>query len=222
MCGRFTLSVEADILSAYFGLDNIPFPYEPRYNIAPGQPITAVISHQGKIRIGMLRWGLIPPWAKDAKIANKLINARAETLLDKPSFRRAAVSKRCVIPADGFFEWKKSEGRKQPMRIVTHERLFVMAGLYEQWISPEGEKIFTCTIITTNANSFMSGLHHRMPVILERDQLESWLTAPLPEAMELLQPYNSSLMDAYPVTTSVGKVTYNQPDCIVPLTESNN
>lgn len=221
MCGRYALSVERQALLAYFGEGQLAWDFELQYNIAPGQHIPAVIAHQGQLRFGKLKWGLIPSWAKDDKLATKLVNARAETLADKPSFRDSLRRKRCVIPADSFYEWRKqADGSKQPMRIhLKDSPVFAMAGLYDTWMQPNGEKLHTCTIITTEANPLMTDIHHRMPAILPREHLMSWLDPAIQEPeqlLPLLQPYPEQEMTAYAVTSVVNSVRNNTPDCFQP------
>jgi putative SOS response-associated peptidase YedK len=222
MCGRYSLSVEMKELLAYFGLIELGFAYNPRYNIAPGQDIPAVIARQGRLRSGMLRWGLVPSWAKDPSIGSKLLNARAETAAEKPSFSGSFRRKRCVIPADGFYEWRKlQDGRKQPMRIrLKDSPLFVMAGLYDTWIRPDGSKLHTCTILTTEPNELMASIHNRMPVILHKEQIMDWLDPEMGDVgrlHEMLRPFPADRMTAYAVKTTVNNVKNDSIDCILPV-----
>lgn len=220
MCGRFSLRVEMDELMGYFGLFPSDFDYMPRYNIAPGQMIPAVIEAKGVRKLGPLRWGLVPSWAKDEKIGYMMINARAETLTEKPSFKRPLASKRCIIPADGFYEWRKAD--KQPFRItMADQSLFAMAALYDTWISPTGEKLSTCTIITTEPNALMEPIHDRMPAILTPEQLDIWLNKDISDPaalLPLLQPFAPELMYAYTVSPIVGNVKNDVPECLDPYT----
>lgn len=224
MCGRFTLTVTIEELLTYFYTDSFTQAYVPRFNIAPAQMVISVLSHQDKNRIGMLRWGLIPHWAKDESIGSRLINAKAETLAEKPSFRQSFERKRCLIPADGFYEWAASGSSKsrQPYRFVLPERrLFCFAGLYDTWVSPGGEKIHTCTIITTEPNDLVRPVHNRMPVILEQEDEAVWLDRSLTEPSRLqplLRPYSSGKMQAYPVSAKVGSVRYDEPELIEQIT----
>lgn len=221
MCGRFSLRVEMEELLAFYGLTEMPdngFSWTPRYNIAPGQMIASVIdSPQGR-RIGPLRWGLVPSWAKDEKSGFKMINARSETLHEKPAFRTPLVAKRCVIPADGYYEWRSAD--KQPFRVVMKDRgLFSMAGLYDTRIREDGTKLHTCTIITTKANSLTRGIHERMPVILDGEALDLWLDRSVTDTgrlLSLLEPYPSEAMEVYPVSPIVGNVRNDVPACIEP------
>lgn len=223
MCGRFTLTITIEELLAYYLLDGpTDFFHMPRYNIAPTQHVAAVIHDGTKNRIGLLRWGLVPAWAKDDSGGSKLINARAETLSGKVSFRALLHRRRCVIPADGFFEWQKMpDGTKQPMRIVLNDRkLFSFAGLYDIWSGPDGRRVATCTIVTTEPNRLMAGIHHRMPVILQRDDEALWLDrndSDTNKLQSLLRPYPDDRMTAYAVSSVVGKSSEDSEACIRPI-----
>ncbi|MFD2615622.1 SOS response-associated peptidase [Paenibacillus gansuensis] len=220
MCGRFTLTKEEDELLDRFEAVGLSFPYVPRYNVAPRQYVTAVIRGDNGNRVGQLQWGLIPSWAKDEKMASQLLNAKAETVLEKPSFRNSFLHKRCLIPADGFYEWRKTPRGKQPMRIqMKHRGIFSMAGLYETWSDPAqpGRSIATCTILTTAPNSLMEPIHDRMPVILRREDEDIWLSRDMTDKERLLQlcrPFPSEEMMAYPVSPLVGSVKNESPECI--------
>jgi putative SOS response-associated peptidase YedK len=218
MCGRFTLVTDPEKLMSRFQLQEIPFDLKPRYNIAPGQPIPAILADGGRRRIGQLRWGLVPSWAQDEKIGYKMINARAETLQEKPAFRRLFAHKRYLIPADGFYEWKQLGNYKQPMRITMREgQPFGFAGLYDTWTSPVGEKLYTCTIITTKPNEAVANIHDRMPVILRPEAEDLWLDRERfdPELLRsFLEPYDAAEMRAYPVPALVGNPRNDVPDCI--------
>lgn len=237
MCGRYTLTDPGDELLRHFDLPRLYEGYTPRYNIAPSQPVTAIVDGgQGERRIGSLRWGLIPRWAKDATIAQHTINARAETVAERPSFRTALRRRRCLIPADGFYEWRVVDGRKQPVRFVAADGgLFAFAGLWESWRrSPDaaGEKpgpdsdtgadiIYTCTIITTTANDVVRPVHHRMPVIIPPEQYDLWLdreTVAPQAVLPLLRPYRDDALRAYAVSTAVNNARNEGPDLIAPLT----
>jgi putative SOS response-associated peptidase YedK len=203
MCGRFTQRKDPAQIAEYYGVDEDYFEPSPRYNIAPSQLVQAVTSDR---QIVGLKWGLIPSWAKDAKIANNLINARAETLQEKPSFRTALAKRRCLIPADGWYEWKKESDGKQPY--FFHRRddeLFSFAGLWEAWKSPEGEIVRTCVIITTEPNEMTANYHHRMPVILKRSDEAHWLDSAVrvPDLVQLLAPYSADELEVYPVSRAV-------------------
>ncbi|HUK82266.1 MAG TPA: SOS response-associated peptidase [Verrucomicrobiae bacterium] len=241
MCGRFTLTAEARSLAARFGV-NYPRGFAgpaavdststsadtaqsrpdltPRYNIAPTQSVI-VVNDTGQRQLVQMRWGLIPSWAKDESIGNRMINARAETIAEKPAFRAALKKRRCLIPADGFYEWQKQGKLKQPVRIVLKSREpFAFAGLWELWNSPEGEEVLSCTIITTTANELLKQVHERMPVILPREAEAEWLDPNIqdPEKLlPLLKPYRSELMEFYPVDRIVNSPSNDTPQCIVPI-----
>lgn len=221
MCGRFSLFAEPAELIKRFGIHTFTFDFLPSYNIAPGQNIPAILSDQGQRRMGQLHWGLIPSWAKDESIGYKMINAKAETIQEKPSFRTLFVRKRCLIPVDGFYEWKKTPDGKQPMRIVMKNReSFGLAGLFDTWVKPDGEKVHSCTIITTEPNKMMRDIHERMPVIIGKEHEELWLNRDYTDTMvlqSLLQPYDEQLMEAYPVSSIVGNVRNNHSDCIADI-----
>ncbi|MCM3743692.1 SOS response-associated peptidase [Sporosarcina luteola] len=223
MCGRFTLFApyyeiidRFDIESAFSESD-----YIPSYNIAPSQQVVAVINDGRKNRLGHLRWGLIPPWAKDEKIGYKMINARAETVAEKPSFRKAFQKQRCILPADSFYEWQKKDGEKIPMRIrLKNDELFAIAGLWESWKSPDGQVIHTCTAITTAPNELMKPIHDRMPVILNREDEAAWLD-PRNDDMDflgnMLRSFDEKQMDAYSVSSAVNSPKNNEANLIVPV-----
>jgi putative SOS response-associated peptidase YedK len=195
--------------------------YSPRYNIAPAQSVLTIIDDEGGHRAGLLRWGLIPAWAKDPTIGNRMINARAETVAEKPSFRRALQKRRCLVLADGFYEWRKEGRTKTPMFITLKSREpFAFAGLWETWEPPTGDPVRSCTIITTSPNSLMAAIHDRMPVILPRAAESLWLdrTVTDPQALlPLLAPYAAELMKAYAVSPLVNLPRNDTPACIEPL-----
>jgi len=221
MCGRFTNNAKPQQIEKEFNVkvSNEKL-FKPRYNIAPTQTIAAVLESDGERIIDALRWGLIPSWAKDESIGNKLINARAETLVEKPSFKNAFRSHRCIIPASGFYEWqKKGTGAKQPFYFHLKDKdVFGFAGLYEQWLDKEsGEQIETCTIITTEANRVLEPVHERMPVILKSENYEQWLDAKEKDTdklQKLLSPYPASEMVAYQVSKSVNIPSNDSPELI--------
>lgn len=221
MCGRFTLYSDFEDILNRFDIEHSIFEYEyvQSYNIAPSQQILAVINDGTKNRLGHLRWGLIPPWSKNEKIGHKMINARAETLAEKPSFKKPLQSKRCIIPADSFYEWKRIDSKtKLPMRIkLTSVQLFSFAGLWEKWNSPTGEIVYSCTIITTKSNDLMSPIHDRMPVILTPESEAQWLnpkTNNIDGLRNLLVPYETSSMEAYQVSSDVNSPKNNSPELI--------
>jgi putative SOS response-associated peptidase YedK len=220
MCGRFTLTTDLDRLEERFSFRAANLRYVPRYNIAPSQQVLTVIDDEGR-HAELLHWGLIPSWAKDPAIGNRMINARAETLAEKPSFRRALQKRRCLILADGFYEWKKEGKKKAPMFIglKSHEP-FAFAGLWETWKSPEGEPIQSCTIITTEPNTLMTSIHNRMPVILSRDAEAVWLDRTVEDAQKLLPllvPYAAKVMAAYAVSPLVNSPRNDTPACTEPV-----
>ncbi|HLT58544.1 MAG: SOS response-associated peptidase [Limnochordales bacterium] len=220
MCARYTLTDTGELLLRQFRLAELPAGYRPRYNIAPTQAVTVVLNGQQR-RAAQFRWGLIPFWAKDASIGRKLINARAETVAVKPSFRHSLRRRRCLIPADGFYEWQAQDGRKQPLRIVpATQTLLAFAGLWDRWQSPEGEEVYSCVIITTAANGFMRPIHDRMPAILSPADYDLWLDPDVqePEAVTpLLRPCPDDMLRAYPVSTVVNSPRNDTPACIAPL-----
>ena len=228
MCGRFTLIAEPDKLSKVFNVSSISnCQLEPRYNIAPTQMAIAVLynSENQQREHQSLRWGLIPSWAKDSRMGAKLINARAETLAEKPSFRSAFKRRRCLVLADGFYEWQHLATKKQPYYFHLQDKQpFAFAGLWERWQSPDNEKIISCTIITTDANELLQPIHNRMPVILRQKDYEKWLDPQLQETellQELLHPYPAEKMSAYAVSTKVNSPKHTSPECITAKREEN-
>lgn len=224
MCGRFTLTADVVALQKTFPWLNIPAEITPRYNIAPTQPV-AVVPNDGKNQLDFYIWGLIPSWAKDPQMGKRLINARAETLAEKPAFRAAFHRRRCLILADGFFEWQQTKGMpKTPLFIrLTSGEPFAFAGLWEVWNSSDGSTIFSCAIITTQPNELMEKIHNRMPVILPRDAYPIWLDPgeqKLNQLSSLLRPYPADEMQAYPVSRLVNSPSNDSPQCIVPAQDS--
>ncbi|RST60186.1 SOS response-associated peptidase [Siminovitchia terrae] len=221
MCGRFTLTASFDEIIDRFDIEQMidESLYSPNYNVAPSQSVVAVINDGSKNRLGFLRWGLIPPWAKDIKIGYKMINARAETLTEKPSFRSPYKNKRCLILADSFYEWKRHDDKtKTPMRIkLKSNNLFAMAGLWETWQSPSGEPIHSCTIITTKPNKLVEDIHDRMPVILKPEEESIWLDKTIKDTdylNHLLTPLPENLMEAYKVSELVNSPKNNSIELI--------
>ena len=218
MCGRYTLASPTERLAEEFGVDAASIELAPNYNVAPTQGVAAVLEEGGQRRLEVLRWGLIPPWADDPGIGSRMINARSETAPGKPSFRRAFRERRCLIPADGFYEWQRTNGAKQPYYIHMEDgRPFAFAGLWESWSKGEGE-IRTCTILTTGANALVGEVHDRMPVILAHDAYDVWLdpASERDELTGLLAPYPEDEMEAYPVSRFVNSPSNNDPRCIEP------
>ncbi len=220
MCGRFTLTATFEQLINRFDIESFLMDedYLPNYNIAPSQSVVAVINNGSINKMGYLKWGLIPPWAKDEKIGYKMINARAETISEKPSFREAFKSKRCLIIADSFYEWQRHSHKEQtPMRIkLKSDHLFAMAGLWQKWISSEGKPIFSCTVITTTANELIQEIHDRMPVILKPENEAIWLNpkSSPKELNPLLKPLDMDLMEAYEVSSLVNSPKNNSVELI--------
>jgi putative SOS response-associated peptidase YedK len=222
MCGRFTLTVDPGELKEIFENYTFPVQFAPRYNIAPTQPVLA-IPNDAKNTADFFVWGLIPSWSKDPTIGNKLINARGETVAEKPSFRGSFKYKRCLILTDGFYEWKAESGAKTKTPYFIHmkdRQPFAFAGLWDEWNSPDGGTLRTCTIITTEPNELMSTLHSRMPVILDAKDYDRWLD-PAPQTPEnllpLIKPFPTDRMSAYAVSTLVNRPGNERPECIVPL-----
>jgi putative SOS response-associated peptidase YedK len=220
MCGRFTLTVSAKDVADLFGLADVP-DLLPRYNVAPTQPVATVRADAaGHGSLGLLRWGLVPPWAKDTKIAP--INAKAETAADKPFFRHALRKRRCLIPADTFYEWQKVGRHKQPylFRLLSGEP-FAFAGLWEVWNNPDGTPLESCVLLTTEANDLLRPLHDRMPCILDRRHYAGWLDPNLTDPTRFadwLRPFPSNSLMAYPVSTFVNDARHEGPNCARPLT----
>ena len=221
MCGRFTLTVDPAEAQETFTEYTFPQQFAPRFNIAPTQPIL-VIPNDDQNTGDFLIWGLIPMWAKDPSIGNRLINARAETLEEKPAFRGSLKYKRCLILADGFYEWKGAPGRKTKTPYFIHmkdRKPFAFAGLWDSWSSPDGSQVKSCTIITTAPNELMSILHNRMPAILHPRDYARWLD-PSPQTPDqlkpLIKPFPAGKMSAYPVSTLVNKPSVDNAELIQP------
>jgi putative SOS response-associated peptidase YedK len=224
MCGRFTLRTPPkDLIEVFQLLRTLEM--TPRYNIAPTQPVAVVRQGATCRELSLLRWGLVPSWAKDVKIGASLINARADTIASKPAFRSAFKRRRCLIPADGFFEWKKGEGKvKQPFYIrLKKDYPFAFAGLWEHWEGPNNSAIDSCTIVTTDANDTLRPLHDRMPVILHEGDYDRWLetkTDDPTQLCELLKPYPPEELIAFPISTLVNNARNESPQCIEPLRDA--
>lgn len=222
MCGRFTLKTAAAILADLFQLAHIPA-WAPRYNIAPTQPApTVVITPEHADRqFKQWHWGLIPSWAKDPRIGTDMINAKAETVSSKPAFRVAFKRRRCLVLADGFYEWQRLERRKQPLYVRMRDgKPFAFAGLWEHWEGQGGVSIDSCTLLTTEPNDLIRAFHHRMPVILDPNDYALWLDPAIQEPEQLqpvLRPYPPEELMAYPVSTTVNNPSNDIPECIEPL-----
>ncbi|MGF1512759.1 MAG: SOS response-associated peptidase [Elainellaceae cyanobacterium] len=236
MCGRFTLTASAEIIADTFDL-TAPPEVKPRYNIAPSQPVVAIIASDSASReASYFRWGLVPFWAKDPKIGYRLINARSETVAEKPAFRQAFARRRCLIVADGFYEWQVKEGQKQKQPFYFYpqdHQPFGFAGLWERWQSPEGEETLSCTILTGAANEVVEPVHHRMPIVIRREDYDQWLDAarwsqgtghgPTPlELQDLIATSQLNNLVAHPVSTAVNSPRYDQPECVEQVAALNS
>jgi putative SOS response-associated peptidase YedK len=217
MCGRYTLTSSADDLGVEFGVE-LPADYQPHYNIAPSQPVPIIgLDTNGEKRLAFVRWGLVPYWAESPKDVKHTINARAESLLLKPAFREAFIERRCLVIADGFYEWQKRDGKRQPFRFhLKDDRPFAFAGIWERWKDENGQPLYSCAIVTTDASSVVSPIHDRMPVILDRDARAAWLD-PASDPVhlgEILVPYEKGDLQGYPVSTKVNSVANDSPELI--------
>jgi putative SOS response-associated peptidase YedK len=227
MCGRFTLTDPDQDLVEQFNLPEIP-DLQPRYNIAPTQPVAAVrLDAESAAReMVLFSWGLIPFWAKDPSIGARMINARAETAAEKPAFRAAFRRRRCLVVADGFYEWQKQNGGKQPFYIRLRDgRPFAFAGLWEHWEGQDGSVIESCTLLTTEPNELIRPLHNRMPAILQPKDYGLWLDLAVEDArllQPLLRPYPPEAMDTYPVSRWVNSPQNDDPRCIEPLPQAKD
>ena len=219
MCGRFALTISPTALAKLFQLDDVSS-LEASYNIAPSQPVASVVQPEDSSEriLKMFRWGLIPHWAQDPAIGNRMINARCETVAEKPAFGGAYKSQRCLIPADGFYEWQKLTTGIQPYFIHLRDKTpMIFAGLYQRWRAPDDFTIESCTILTTAANDLIKPIHDRMPVIIDTSDFPLWLdnTTYKPKQLEkLLQPFPAEKMTTYPVSTFVNSPRHNTPQCL--------
>ncbi len=220
MCGRYTLTASGDALAEEFDLSREP-EIEARYNIAPTQEVAVIRATPNGRELARLRWGLVPSWAKDPSIGNRMINARAETVAEKPSFRAAFKRRRCLVPADGFYEWQKlADGTKQPFHMrLKNRRPFAIAGLWERWQSedPQEAPLDSFTLITTEANALTEQVHHRMPVILSGPERRTWLDPNQTDRTcleDLLKPYAPEAMEIFPVSRFVNRPRNDSPRCI--------
>jgi putative SOS response-associated peptidase YedK len=230
MCGRYRLSRRKQIIEEYFDASDWQDDWSPRYNIAPTQPVPVIRQHPKEPvrQIASMRWGLIPHWAKSPDGAAGMINARAETAFEKPAFRDPLKFRRCLIPADGFYEWKRTGAAKQPFCFEVNDgELFAFAGLWDGWKDASGNWIRTCSILTTTPNSVTSAIHDRMPVILDPDSYDIWLDPGMQNIVaisELLKPYDAALMRCYPVSTRINHVANDDEECSrrIELSETQN
>ncbi len=220
MCGRYTLHHKPEEIEERFDIEPGEELITPRYNIAPSQIIPVIRRAESREMVGC-KWGLVPFWAKDPKIGNNLINARRETLAEKPSFKHALAKRRCLIPADGFYEWqKRGKAASQPIYVRRRDGgLFAFAGLWEEWRSPEGETLQTCTIITVEPNELVSKFHHRMAAILKPDEEAAWIDpkSNAGDLLQLLRPYSSDELEAFPVSRAVNSPSFDDAACIAPI-----
>jgi len=214
MCSRYFLDADGNIIAYTFRVP-VQEAIRKRFNIAPTQEAPVVrLSKQGDREVALLRWGLVPSWAKDLKAGTKMINARCEGIEAKPAFREAIVQRRCAVPATGFFEWRGEAGRKQPFAVtLPGQSLFAFAGLWERWKGAGGEPVDTFTIVTTDANEAVACIHDRMPVILPLDTVDTWLTAPVADACKLLRPYEGAV-ELRAVGPYVSNVNNEGPECL--------
>jgi len=224
MCGRFTIEIPPELLVEVFGLAEPPV-ITPCYNIAPTQQIPIIRQYaDGQNHLDHLRWGLIPSWAQDKSIGSKMINARSETIAEKPAFKQAVRYRRCLVVASGFYEWKQEGKAKLPWYVRLKDGTpMVFAGLWETWKSPEGEVIESCTILTTASNRLIEPLHNRMPVILHPDEYHAWLdrnTTNPAGLVHLFQAYPADLMDMWPVSPMVNSVKNDSAELVVPVGDS--
>ena len=218
MCGRYRLSRRKELIEEYFETAN-EVDWEPRYNIAPSQNVVIIRQDRakGERRSSLARWGLIPYWAKDAAVGQRTFNARTETVADKPAFKEAFTRYRCLIPADGFYEWERNGRARHPFHFgMADDSLFAFAGLWDRWRDPSGQIVETCTILTTTPNSLLADVHNRMPVILNRHHHERWLDPGFSDVKELvgiLKPFDAARMKRYAVSTRVNSVENDDPEC---------
>jgi putative SOS response-associated peptidase YedK len=221
MCGRYAL-IQLDEIKEHFDVIERRYNLVPNYNAAPTQAMPIVHSDGKDNHLELMQWGLIPSWSKEPRMKFSTINARAEGLEDKPTFRASFKRRRCIVPADGFYEWQRTADGKQPYYITLKSgELFGFAGLWDSWDSPDGSELHTYTIITTMANEMMKPIHDRMPVILERQYENPWLDPDIQDPLTLhsfLKPYDTDAMEAYPVSTSVNNVQTNEAGLIQPIT----
>jgi putative SOS response-associated peptidase YedK len=223
MCGRYRLSRRKQIIEEQFDVDPWEDDWNPRYNIAPTQPVPVIRQNpkQPVRELSLMRWGLIPNWARDASIATGTINAKSETAATKPAFRDPLKFRRCLIPADGFYEWKRMGTSKQPFCFEVNDGgLFAFAGLWDGWKDASGRWVKTCSILTTTPNAVTSAVHDRMPVILDPDSYDLWLDPAMQNVVtisELLKPYDARLMRCYPVSTRINHVVNDDEECSRPV-----
>ncbi len=217
MCGRFAQIREEEELMKSFSVQTSEISPTRSFNIAPGSEVTVILEEEGFRKMMLRRWGLVPFWARQG--GRGMINARSETVRGKPSFRQSFIKRRCLIPANGFYEWKKEPGGKQPFFISAKElETLAFAGIWDQWRSAEGDLLQSCAILTCDANSLMKPIHHRMPVIIGNDQFETWLGNTGPDQLQkLIKPFPPERLQAWGVTPEVNRPSFNGPKCIEPI-----
>jgi len=227
MCGRFVQYSPIETFQQIFNIGTVSLEVIPNYNVTPTQKILTIIKHDNENKLEKLHWGLVPFWAKDVTIGSRMINARAETVSQKPSFRNAFRKRRCLIPVDGFYEWKGEKGNKQPYYVfIPSGEPFAFAGLWETWTDQKSdeESVYnSCTIITTGASESIREIHHRMPAILAPESHDKWLNTDIQDSIELQAIIDDDLiydMKYYPVSTLVNSVKNNDPNCIKPIDEN--
>ena len=220
MCGRYSITASLEDLAKRFDFDGHRDDFRPRYNVAPTQQVLAVVGGDSR-RAGFMRWGLIPPWSKDGPSSRPIINARAETVAEKPSFRSSLKKRRCLMLADGFYEWQRAGDTKRPMRVAMRSgEPFAFAGLWSVWTDPEGNRTPSCAIITTEANDLLRPIHHRMPVILPEQAEDLWLDTALDDSdalTQLLEPYSKDALEAYEVSGLVNSASNDVPEVTAPI-----
>jgi putative SOS response-associated peptidase YedK len=222
MCGRIVLKAPARQIAQEFDLATVAAELAPRYNIAPTQPVSAVlIGADGRHALRSLRWGLIPSWSHNPRDGAPLFNARSETVAQKPAFREAFAARRCLVPIDGFYEWRRHDRDRQPFYFAAADgRLLALAGVWSRWQDPDGEVIESCSVLTTTANALVSPVHHRMPVIIPLDERQRWLTTPAAEAAHLaplLTPAPADLLRMHAVAPAVNRAGHDGPELIAPV-----
>jgi putative SOS response-associated peptidase YedK len=219
MCGRYASSANPDDLAAYFTVEEPPDEVlPPSYNVAPTDPVYVVMERHDRRQLRVVRWGLVPSWANDPKVGARFINARRESVADKPAFRAAYQRRRCLVPADGYFEWQQQGGQKQPYFLSARDHHpLAMAGLYEVWKAPDDSLLWTCTIITTDAADELGHIHDRTPLLVPPEAWERWLDPSVEDpGQELLTPGTPGVLDAWPVSPAVGNVRNNGPELVEP------